>query len=123
MKEKKTFDFLGIQVECLLTDTVPDEYRSEALGGVYGCPVKDDPTTFRIWFKGLVKDTTIVHECWHLYFAIMKYIDTRIHTFEELYEEIYAYSFHTLYLRVLDTITSMKTYKKFWEDEKEKTNG
>lgn len=118
MKELKTFDYLGITIECVLTDEVPEEFSSNAMGGVYGVPVKDDPTTFRVWFKGLVKDTTFVHECWHLFFAIMKYVDTRIHTFDELYEEIYAYSFHSLYIKVVETITNMKMYKKLWEKEK-----
>lgn len=121
IKEKKTFDFLGVEVECLLTDTPPEDFSPGAEGGVYGVPVKDDPTTFRVWFKGLVKDTTFVHECWHLFFAIMKYIDTRIHTFDELYEEIYAYTFHSLYLKLVETTTHMKTYHKFWE-EKEKSS-
>lgn len=116
--EKKTFDFLGIKIECLLTDTSPEDFGDNADGGVYGVPVLDNPTTFRVWFKGLVKDFVVVHECWHLYFAIMKYIDSRVHTLDELYEEIYAYTFHTLYSRVLETVTTMKLYKKFWEEEK-----
>lgn len=125
VKQIKTIDFLGVKVQCLLTDTSPDDFGDEADGGVYGKPIIDDPTTFRIWFKGVVKDYVFVHECWHLFFAIMKYLDTRIHTFDELYEEIYAYSFHTLYLNVLETVTNMKLYKKFWEEhsKKEKEDG
>ena len=120
MIEKKRFTFLGVTVECVLTDKSPDDFSDEAEGGVYGAPVLDDPTTFRVWFKGIVKDYVFVHECWHLYFAIMKYIDTRIHTFDELYEEIYAYSFHMLYVNVLETITHMKLYKRFWEEHAKK---
>lgn len=119
MQQKKTFDFMGVKVECILTDKEPEDYSPGADGGVYGAPVLDDPTTFRVWFKGLVKDYVIVHECWHLYFAIMKHIDSRVHTLDELYEEIYAYTFHTLYSRVLETVTTMKLYKKFWELHKE----
>ena len=99
-------------------DKVPEEYSPEALGGVYGYPVKDDPTTFRIWFKGLVKEYVMVHEVWHLFFAIMKHLDHRDHSFDELYAEIYAYSFHVLYSNVLDAVTHMKLYHKFWEAEK-----
>lgn len=114
--ESKTIDFLSVKVECLLTDTPPEDFGSEALAGVYTEPVVDDPTTFKIWFKGIVKDYTVVHECWHLFFAIMMFIDRRVHTLDELYEEIYAYAFQTLYLNVLETVTHMKLYKKLWEE-------
>ena len=116
MKESKTFRFLGVTVECLLTDTIPDGFSSDASGGVYTLPVVDDPTTFRVWFKGLVKDYVFVHECWHLFFAIMQFIDNRVHTMDELYEEIYAYSFQTLYSGVMEIITHMKLYKRFWDE-------
>lgn len=114
---KKSFSFLAFTVEVWLTDSPPEGFREESLAGVFYREPNDD--IVRIWFKGLVNTDTVVHECWHLFIEMLSAMDNKPHYFSELYDEIYAYFFHTLVSKVLETVTSMKEYKKFWENNRD----
>ena len=113
----KHFDFLGCDVQVSLVDKSPEGHREEALAGV--SPMENG-NVFKIWFKGLVTPQTAAHETWHLFMTILATMDNKEHFFLELNEEIYAYNFHTLYGKVLETVTSMKKYHKLWEQNKKK---
>lgn len=112
----KHFDFLGFDVQVSLVDKSPEGHREEAFAGV--SPMENG--VFKIWFKGLVTPQIVAHEAWHLYMKILATMDNKEHYFIELNEEIYAYNFHTLYGKVLETVTSMKKYHKLWEQNKKK---
>ena len=124
MKEKhgvlgrKYIDFLSARVCVMLTDCAPEGFREEAVAGVYGQP--KDGNIFGIWFNGLVCPDEVVHECWHLFMSIMATADDKEHIFLELNDEIYAYSFHTLFNDVLDAVTGLKAYKELWDKEQKK---
>lgn len=115
---KKTFDFLGFTVEVWLVDSVPDGHRKEALAGVE----EHEPNSpvVKIWFRGLVCPTMVVHECWHLYMTMLGAMDNKAHWFDELNSEVYAYSFHSLFDKVLESVTSMKAYHQLWEAQDKK---
>ena len=113
----KHFDFLGCDVQVSLVDKSPEGHREEALAGV--SPMENG-NVFKIWFKGLVTPQIVAHETWHLYMTILATMDNKEHYFIELNEEIYAYNFHDLYGKVLETVTSMKKYHKLWEQNKKK---
>ena len=114
---KKAFDFLGFSVEVWLVNSVPNGHRAEALAGVE--PHEPNSPIVQIWFKGLVNPTMVVHECWHLYMEMLSAMDNKAHWFDELNSEIYAYSFHSLFDKVLENVTGMKEYHRLW-DEKDK---
>lgn len=111
MSEKKTIEFLGQQIEVQLLDKVPDGHEN-AIAGVL--PTEENEP-FKIWFKGLIADSTLVHEVWHLFMTMMGALDNEPKYFLELNTEIYAYNFHTLYRSVKDTVTGMKSYKALYK--------
>lgn len=113
--QKKRIEFLECDIEILLVDFPPKEFRKEALAGVYP-PVKDS-NLFKIWFKGVVTAEEVVHECWHLFMTMLAVMDDSEKYFVDLNEEIYAYSFHTLFGKILDAITSMKKYKELYDKQ------
>ena len=124
MKEKKTFLFMGIfKVEVQIWDGVPEGFNENAVAGVYDEPKesKDGTPIYTVWFSGLVEGYVIMHESWHLFCTMMAHIDSHEHSWRHLNEEIYAYNFHVLSGEVLENLTSMKYYKKLY-DERDKTN-
>ena len=110
MTEKKTIEFLNQQIEVQLLDHTP-EGHGNAIAGVL--PTEENEP-FKIWFNGLVTDGTLVHECWHLFMTMMGTLDESPKYFLELNSEIYAYTFHTLFLQIKDTVTGMKSYKALY---------
>lgn len=125
IKEKKTFDFMGVfKVEIQMRDDSPEGFRDEALGGVYNeCfRDKDDNYIFKVWFKNLPVSVAITHECWHLFCMMMAYIDSAEHCWGSLNSEIYAYNFHMLHCNLVENLTSMKWYKKLWDERQKKCN-
>ena len=119
MRQSKTFDFLTIKIEVVIRED-PDPLFGDAWAGVYGNPIKKNPHTFRIWFKGIATYECVAHECWHLLFAVLKCLDCdHKHSFDELYGETYAYMFETLFSRVVNTLDSMSLYKGICEREGE----
>lgn len=117
MIERKKFEFLVFDVEVILREDVPKGFSDCALGGVYDVPSDDGCLEFKVWFKGVPAKDAIVHECWHLFMHMMADVDGHDHTFLELNNEIYAYSFHTLYNSVVSILTNMKLYKKLYDEE------
>lgn len=113
--QKKRIEFLECDIDVMLVDSAPKEFRENALAGVYGAP--KEGSLFKIWFKGIVTSEEVVHECWHLFMTIMAVMDDDAKYFIDLNDEIYAYSFHTLFSKVLDAITRMKKYKEIYEKE------
>lgn len=114
---RKRFNFLAFVIEVYLTDSAPEGFREEAVGGVF--PHEDNSPVFKIWFKKTITQESLVHECWHLFMTMLMVIDNKPHYFEELNTEIYAYSYHSLVSNVLETVTGMKAYAEyFMENEK-----
>jgi hypothetical protein len=116
--QKKKIEFLACDIIVMLTDSAPKGFRDDALAGVYEAPEKGNQ--FKVWFNGLITANEVVHECWHLFFTMMSVMDVNPKMFCELNDEIYAYSFHTLFDKVLDTITGMKKYKELYDREHKK---
>lgn len=112
---KKRFPFLAFTVEVWLTDSAPNEFRKEAVAGVF--PHEDNSPLFKIWFKKSLTYESLVHECWHLFMTMLVGMDNKPHYFAELNDEIYAYSYHSLVSNVLETATSMKAYIDYFEEE------
>ena len=113
--QKKRIEFLACDIDVILVDSAPKEFRKEALAEVY--PTMENGNLFKVWFKGIVTSEEVVHECWHLFMTIMAVMDDSEKYFIDLNDEIYAYSFHTLFNKVLDAITSMKKYKEIYDKE------
>ena len=118
MKQRKRIEFLGVRVDVwLYSDDEPVEGHRE---GVFGwCDYDIENQEFAIGFRGLICEAAIVHECFHLYFAILSLMDAKEHTMGDLIDEIYAYSFQDLYSKVLETVTGMKLYKRIWNERKD----
>ena len=124
IKEKKTFDFMGIfKINLELWDGTPDGFTPNAIAGVYDEPSEDKEgnPVYTLWFDGLVDGYVIMHESWHLFCTMMTHIDSHEHSWKDLNSEIYAYNFHVLSSEILETLTGMKHYKKLY-DEKMKIN-
>ena len=118
MIERKKVKFLSFKIIVEIRDDTPEGFGEEAAGGCYDQP--NENNEFKIWFtveRGAVGLKAITHECWHLFMSIMKMIDTHEHTFEELNNEIYAYSFHNLFGDVLGAVINSKLYQKAIEEE------
>ena len=117
MVERKKLEFLSFRIILEIRDKAPDEWDENACGGCYDAP--DDDICFKLWFAletSIPTFRTISHEVWHLFMTIMNYADKHEHTFEELNNEIYAYSFHTLFGMVMDSLLESKAYQKAISD-------
>ena len=121
MKEHKFIKVLTFTVLVEIRDDMVEEVPEYADGGVHDGPfMKNGRICFKIWFslvRGLPAIQHIVHECWHLYMTILKYIDEHEHTFEELNNEVYAYTFQDSFQNIFNTILTSKIYQKLIEKE------
>ena len=120
MTERKSFSFLTFKIVVEIREDVPDGYDKNSAAGCQDDPGDDE--VFRIWFsmkEELPSLTSVVHECWHLFMAVMNYVDKHEHTFEEMNNEIYAYNFHLLFSKVLDSILESKMYQRYSKKELE----
>ena len=113
-KEKKEFDsrlihLLGVGVEVQVREKAPETFDDMALGGVWDEPeIKENGAViFKMWVKPRASDVSIVHECYHCFMIAMSFMDSRVHYFRELYEEVYAYTFSVFYNDVRWVISEM----------------
>lgn len=69
--------------------------------------------TYLLAFRKGYKPSTVIHECWHLFFFRMDDIDgNRYLHFDEVGNEVYAYDFEELYDIVSETLNNMKKEDK-----------
>ena len=107
--EKKRIIVLGHEVEIRL-----NEKRREDAGIARTFLEGDDGELFVMEYFGTVTVETVVHECWHCIFRILYRCDKEPHSFAELMEEIYAYVFSDFVHETMNTLQSMKTYKRIY---------
>ena len=108
MTQKTKVNLLGRDVEVIL--------HSECEDNRCGLTKWKDGK-FIMEFFGLVDSYTLTHECWHCMMRVLAYVDKRLHTFDELGEEIYTYVFSDFCNDVLEKVTKMKLYHKLWEEK------
>lgn len=58
----------------------------------------------------------IAHECWHMFFQIMEYQGESPLSMSELFKELYAMSFETLYGRTLKALAKLGMLKEAMND-------
>lgn len=121
MSEHKCFKVLTFTVDLELCSSPIKDAPENADGGVNDEPyfVSGHPV-FKIWFSfahGIPATSIIAHECWHLYMTILSYVDSHYHTFQELNNEIYAYTFQDIFNEVMNAVVSSKLCKKKIDEE------
>lgn len=108
--ESRCFTFMTFDVVVELIRRQVEAQPGDAGGGC-----SDDGRKFKIWFTvgdGVPTLAMVSHECWHLFMSIMSYVDQHEHRFSELADEVYAYSFQTLFSTVLDFMLGSEMYQK-----------
>lgn len=119
MWEVKKTTFLDVPLTVMLgkeNEKAPSRsgHNDTSSGGVF---YDEEDKELKIYFKGLVKDYVLIHEVYHCFCAAMILIGDQSNSWEEVTKEIYAYNFHSLYNLVLETVTTMKSYKKMWKEK------
>ena len=119
---KRSFSFLDYRIDIYFsksgeviryTDKDSFSFPDTVLGTAFRGINKDNTPVFGIVFPHdrEISITTIIHECWHLFFFILDYWDTtksEEFTSEELAGEVYAQLFEHLCNSVLNLLTKVK---------------
>lgn len=126
LKTKK-LKFNHFNIEILLLPDDDERYVfkceediHEINGDEFACCFEGSRTKpFGIAFRHGADSYVAVHECWHLFFKILRYMGgyTQRFCYEVFESEIYAYRFSDLYKMVYDTL---KQLDKDEPKEKEK---
>lgn len=115
MRQRTKAKLLGFDIEVVLTDETGECTAFSAVR-----KSESGETYFVMQFNGLINTEVLVHECWHTMFHVLSHVDRGIHSFQELYSEVYAYVFSCFCCEMLEKVTSMRLYKRMYDDKERK---